>query len=42
VYKNGNTTINGTVTISGTTNAVLVHPAGDLSMGSFTQGPQPN
>jgi hypothetical protein len=42
VYKNGNTVVSGTLAISGSSNAVLVNPAGDLSMGSFTNGPQPH
>jgi hypothetical protein len=48
VYRNGNATVGGTATInggvvvSGSSNAVLVNPAGDLSMGSFTSGPQPH
>jgi hypothetical protein len=41
VYKNGSTVVSGTLSISGS-NPVLVQPAGDLSMGSFTSGPQPN
>lgn len=41
VKQNGNTTIYGQLTISGTGNAVLIHPQGDLSMGTFTSGPTP-
>lgn len=40
VYKNGNTTITGTLSISGD-NAVLVNQTGDISMGGFTAGPTP-
>jgi hypothetical protein len=40
VYRNGNTVVSGTLSISGS-NPVLVQPAGDLSMGSFTNGAQP-
>ena len=48
VHRNGNMTVSGTATfdggiiVSGSSNAVLVNPAGDLSMGSFTSGPQPH
>lgn len=41
VKKNGNTTIVGNVIVSGTANTILVNPAGDLLMGNFTNGPQP-
>jgi hypothetical protein len=40
VYRNGNAALSGTLSISGS-NPVLVQPAGDISMGSFTGGPQP-
>jgi hypothetical protein len=33
--------VNGTVMVSGQSSAVLVNPQGDLSMGPFTNGPQP-
>ena len=41
VYKNGNTTITGTLSVSGSTNVILVNGGGDLSMGSFTSGTAP-
>ena len=41
VYKNGNTVVSGTLSVSGTSNAVLINPVGDLSMGPFTDGAQP-
>ena len=41
VLKNGNTIVSGTLSVSGTSNTVLINPAGDLSMGEFTNGPQP-
>jgi len=40
VYRNGNATVTGTFSVSGS-NPVLVYPAGDLSMGGFQSGPQP-
>jgi len=42
VYKNGNTTVSGTLTVTGSSNTILVNPAGDLSMGPFTTGPEPH
>ena len=41
VYKNGNSIVGGNLSISGSSNAVLVPPAGNLSMGAFTYGPHP-
>ena len=50
VKKNGDTQINGKLTVSGssgglvvsgTNNVVLINPAGDLSMGAFTTGTAP-
>jgi len=40
VYRNGDTKVSGTLSISGS-NPVLVQPAGDLSMGPYTYGPTP-
>jgi len=41
---NGGANINGTVNVSGAASVVLINPAGDLSMGTFTNGtpPQPD
>ena len=41
VKKSGDTTVYGSLTVSGTNNAVLINPQGDLSMGSFKNGPAP-
>jgi len=38
---NGTARINGTLTISGSSNVILINPAGDLSMGTFTNGTPP-
>lgn len=38
---NGTAQIDGTVSVSGTANAILIYPAGDLSMGNFTNGTPP-
>jgi hypothetical protein len=35
VKMNGNTTVYGQLTVSGTANALLINPQGDLSMGQF-------
>jgi len=37
----GSTTIAGSLKVTGSTNVVLINPAGDLSMGDFTNGQQP-
>lgn len=52
VKKDGSTTVNGTLTVSGTmvngkvvasgSNTLLIPEQGDLSMGGFTSGPQPS
>jgi hypothetical protein len=41
IQKNGNAILSGTLSISGS-NPVLIQPSGDLTMGSFTNGPSPN
>jgi hypothetical protein len=40
VYKNGNATLSGTLSIGGS-NCVLVNQTGDISMGGFHAGPTP-
>ena len=41
VKKNGDTTVYGNLTVSGSSNVVLINPAGDISMGGFISGPAP-
>ena len=41
VYKNGDMTVKGTISVSGTTHGILVYAAGDISMGGFVHGPRP-
>ena len=41
VKLTGTTTLAGTVRVSGTNSAILINPQGDLLMGEFQSGPQP-